>query len=215
MYECSLCRIFREQRRKIHGSNRKWLENRIDPIPTIPHNPRTFYREREICPQGRESKTQSTFVETQFGEKHSPETEVARRRLSIRNDFRANVSDERGAINAIRGEGREGGEGTLRRRRRGVGRKCRRKAVRKAPPPASKLQSSARGSDRRPPINQMERLPPSSQRLRTWEIAKIETETGVERKKRNREFFHARKETNARSIDRGELSRDLWEKVCA
>lgn len=164
MYECSLCRIFREQRRKIHGSNRKWLENRIDPIPTIPHNPRTFYREREICPQGRESKTQSTFVETQFGEKHSPETEVARRRLSIRNDFRANVSDERGAINAIRGEGRAegggGGEGTLRRRRRGVGRKCRRKAVRKAPPPASKLQSSARGSDRRPPINQMERLPP-------------------------------------------------------
>lgn len=137
MYECSLCRIFREQRRKIHGSNRKWLENRIESIPTIPHNPRTFYREREICPQGRESKTQSTFVETQFGEKHSPETEVARRRLSIRNDFRANVSDERGAINAIRGEGRAeggGGEGTLRRRRRGVGRKCRRKAVRKAPP---------------------------------------------------------------------------------
>lgn len=79
-------------------------------------------------------------------QKHSPETEVARRRLSIREWL------SRKRVRRERRDKRDKRGGTLRRRAKAVDEKPCEKL-----PPASKLQSSARGSDRRPPINQMER----------------------------------------------------------
>lgn len=111
-------------------------------------------------------------------QKHSPETEVARRRLSIREWL------SRKRVRRERRDKRDKRGGTLRRRRRRQGESRRRKAVRKAPPPTSKLQSSARGSDRRPPINQMERRGPSSSPSPHVGNCENRNWNGVEKKKK-------------------------------
>lgn len=78
------------------------------------------------------------------------ESTAARRRLSIGNDFRANVSEMRSMINVIRG-GRAATSWGWGRERKRDRREPREENL------ASKLQSSARGGDRRSPINERER----------------------------------------------------------
>lgn len=73
----------------------------------------------------------------------------ARRRLSIGNDFRANVSETKSTINVIRGGW------CWRYRRREL--KKERERKNRAKSFASKLQSSARGGDRHSPIKKRKR----------------------------------------------------------
>lgn len=77
------------------------------------------------------------------------ESTAARRRLSIGNDFCANVSEMRSMINVIRG-GRAATSWGWGRERKRDRREPREENL------ASKLQSSARGGDRRSPINERE-----------------------------------------------------------
>lgn len=141
-------------------------------------------------------------------QKHSPETEVARRRLSIREWL------SRKRVRRERRDKRDKRGGTLRRRRRRrQGESRRRKAVRKALPPASKLQSSARGSDRRPPINQMERRGPSSSPSPHVGNCENRNWNGVEKKKKKRRRVAISRRDNANDREgqrerKGEESRD-------
>lgn len=169
-----LSRTFHEQR-----TREQWTAKSFGYIPTHHHNFLSWILPRLV----RDGMEDAIDIRRDaVWQKHSPETEVARRRLSIREWL------SRKRVRRERRDKRDKRGGTLRRRRRRrQGESRRRKAVRKALPPASKLQSSARGSDRRPPINQMERRGPSSSPSPHVGNCENRNWNGVEKKKKKKE----------------------------